>query len=670
MPGHLIADPAAAPPPTLDPTTQTGWLALSAAMTDAAPDIAGRDDLIVTIEPGAGRGAPACFLPTQASVEVDGTYLGEVDPATANPADYTDRPRYGTAWGLFTHECGHAQHSRWHVPPEQAGTAAAEAATLLEEVRIEAAQIRRRPDDRHWLRTSARDLILADLTPQPTPTTPATSAATTAAAAAPATAAPTAAPTTTATTPAPATPAPATPAPATPAPATPAATAGGGADPAPLTPWSAAHAACLLLGRRDGGVLTPEEVRPVAETVKAALGADTLIKLADLWRTAMTVDDDQGEAMLDLGRRWCDLLDIDPTGPAPTGTNAAGTPGHSQTGTSQAGTSQAGTSEAGQGGGVTVSQLGAAVEEAVGRVAAAAAKETAPQDPAGQALALAAAAKAAEQQTQDRAAAAARAVFGGGGGGLGQPPVGGTRTPTAAEQAAARTLARLLGTAGVRERAAVKTSAALPPGRLRMRGAMAADAQRAAGAIPTAEPFTRTRRIVTPTPPLRVGIACDVSNSMKPFTGPVASAAWIIATAAARTPVPAESATVLYGSGVRALTRPGRTPAQVTDFPAFAGCHDIGPAIDALDHILGLSRPGAARLLVIVSDGRYGPAEREPGQRCLDRLRTTGCAVLWLEPDTTRTRPLDGATVQALTDPAATAAAIGRAALTALRTAH
>ena len=47
-----------------------------------------------------------------------------------------------------------------------------------------------------------------------------------------------------------------------------------------------------------------------------------------------------------------------------------------------------------------------------------------------------------------------------------------------------------------------------------MRGALAADAQRAAGAVPTAQPFTRTTRRSVPTPPLRIRIACDVSGSM------------------------------------------------------------------------------------------------------------------------------------------------------------
>lgn len=69
-----------------------------------------------------------------------------------------------------------------------------------------------------------------------------------------------------------------------------------------------------------------------------------------------------------------------------------------------------------------------------------------------------------------------------------------------------------------------------------------------------------------------------------------------------------------------------------------------------------MSRPGAARLVVIVSDGKYRADAGRDGQKKLDRLRASGCAVLWL---TTRDidTPLAGATVQVLTDPTAAARA-------------
>jgi hypothetical protein len=148
----------------------------------------------------------------------------------------------------------------------------------------------------------------------------------------------------------------------------------------------------------------------------------------------------------------------------------------------------------------------------------------------------------------------------------------------------------------------------------------------------------------------------------------VASAAWILANAARHTTVPAQTATVIFGNRVRPLTLPGTAPAAVTEFASNDNWEDIPTAIDALDGALGLSTPGAARLLVIVSDGRYRPAPRADGQRKLNRLRTNGCAVLWLTTRDTDT-PLDGATVHRLTDPTTAARAIGRAATTALRAA-
>ena len=122
---------------------------------------------------------------------------------------------------------------------------------------------------------------------------------------------------------------------------------------------------------------------------------------------------------------------------------------------------------------------------------------------------------------------------------------------------------------------------------------------------------------------------------MGAFTGPVASAAWILARAAAYLPS-AQTATVLFGNAVYALTRPGEAPAKVTDFSAHAGTENACRAIDALDGELGLSRPGTARLLVIVTDA-YFVGEGEPAgvQQRITRLHRAGCGVIILTPRAT-----------------------------------
>jgi hypothetical protein len=588
MTAHLVADPDATGSVVFPARPE--WLTLSAALADEVPVIADREDLLVTIAPGAGGGAPACFYPARAQIEIDGTHLG-VDPATVDPANLSDRPRYGTTWGLLTHECGHAKHTAWDVP-EGTPPGVAAAALLLEEARMEAAQVRRRPDDRHWLRASATELILAD--------TDAT-------------------------------------------------------DPArapKMTTADAAHTAALLLARVDGGVLTRAEVAPVARVVKDILGTDTLKALRALWREALRTADDDADTMIDLGRRWCEVVGTDPDSPTPE-------PDESSEPDS--------TDGSGDGSGVP-SRLTKAIERTLAKVARAVAEETPPEDPAT----IASEAKATEDAAREAAEEIARTVFSSGHHRprAGSTATAGTRTPTTAERTAARVLARALSTAGVRDRVAVKSTSPVPPGRLRMRGALAADAQRAAGATVTAEPFTRTTRRIAPAPPLRLGIACDVSSSMKYLRGPVASTAWILAHAAHHATVPAETATVIFGEHVRPITHPGTAPATVTEFEADDGWEAIDTATAALDGALGLSRPGAARLLVIVSDGHIVDDDQQcNGQKRINRLRASGCAVLWLTSDDTDT-PFDGVTVHQLADPTATAQAIGRAATAALRAAR
>jgi hypothetical protein len=468
------------------------------------------------------------------------------------------------------------------------------AAMLLEEPRMEAAHIRRRPDDRHWLRACVKGIVTTDLHLYADPAT------------------------------------------------------------APkMTPADAAHTAALLLGRADGGVLTYAEVYPVARVVEDVLGVEVLGKLRAVWRQALRTADDAGEKMLDLGRQWCEILGTDPDSSGPSSSPAS------------PGTSDPSSSSPGPGVPAAPSPLADAIAEVLGGVAAKVAGEKAPEDPA----AVAAAAKERDAAADKKAGEVARRVFATGGPRGGDTRTTGTRPPTPEECAAARVLARALDTAGTRERVAVRSTSEIPPGRLRMRGVRAAEAQRAAGAVVTAEPFTRTIRTPVTVPPLRVGIACDVSGSMGWARAHVASAAWILANAARHTRVPADSASVIFGHHVRPLTHPGKPPAEVTEFRSNDNYEDIPRALDALDGSLGLSRPGAARLVVIASDGNFRADPRRDGQKKLDRLRASGCAVLWLTTSDMDT-PFDGATVHLLTDPTTAARAIGHAATAALRVAR
>lgn len=572
------------PPFEPSPVAQAGqWLRISAALTERLPELAGREDVIVTCEHGTRSGAPAAFYPTTAALEIDAALFAPLKPAAINPKRPGDEDGYPVAWGALVHEAAHAAHSRWTTPPPLRGTALDTAAALLEESRAERAHLTRRPADRRFLRATVHTLVLADFTTQ-----------------------------------------------------------------TPSDRWQAASAAALILARRDAGILDPDETEPLHTTVTGILGKDLLDTLASIWAAAHTTGDDDGKAMLEHARAWCQALGAEPAGPEPAPDPAGGRrPGN----------------------------LTEAIGKVVGRVRANDAAQTAAQARAAATRTARAQAKTAQAAYDRQAAKTAEKVFAPGArpftpggapkGQLAESPVTGTRPPTSAEKTAAGQLARALRAASYRERTATVTASAAPPGRLSMRGALARDAQKAAGATPTAQPWIHTQYRPTPTPPLRVGIAVDVSGSMQAAAAPIASAAWILAKATVLTDPDSHAATVAYDRSLTAITAPGRTSTRVTEFAARGLGHSLAEGIDALCAGLELTRPGRGRLLVIASDGYYRRDEAARAAERITALRKAGCAVLWLafKPDP---HPLPGTTLLELADPAHAATAIAKAATTAL----
>ncbi len=399
----------------------------------------------------------------------------------------------------------------------------------------------------------------------------------------------------------------------------------------PASPREAGLAAALLLAREDAGILEPGETKTVTAKVEAVIGPHRLTRLRATWREVHRTPDGDMRAMTRLARRWCRILGIDPDAAPPAPAE------------------------------IDLSDLLDAIRDAIEEIEAAVRDDFTPPPPFPPGTDEK---REQEKDARGNADQAARDTFGRRGP---APTVTGTRDPRDEETSAARRLARALreSTAGGRDKVTVTSK--VPPGRLRMGKALASQAQRAAGAVPTAEPFTRTTSRRVPAPPLRLGIACDISGTMKKFAAPVASAAWILARAAGHLPA-AVTATVLYGEKVHALTWPGQVPARVTDFRASDGTERFCRAVDALDGELGLSRPGTARLLVIVSDTAYTDEEIEGGQRRITRLHRAGCGILILRPKDGFRPAHQWADCQVIDidDPADTIDAIARAATRAL----
>ena len=145
--------------------TPSDWLGVGYEITQLVNLWSDRTDLVALLGTEAGQGAPACFLPALAEVEVNTKVaFGEITTPSMID-DLTKRKNqyeFAKAVGAIRHEAYHAKFSAWDIP--LAGKTLKqdefEALMLLEEGRIEAWGIKTHPDAKVFLRASAMGLII------------------------------------------------------------------------------------------------------------------------------------------------------------------------------------------------------------------------------------------------------------------------------------------------------------------------------------------------------------------------------------------------------------------------------------------------------------------------------------------------------------------------------
>ena len=365
--------------------------------------------------------------------------------------------------------------------------------------------------------------------------------------------------------------------------------------------WHAGRLAGLMLARVDARILTGTDVRGIRAAVTGVLGRERLARLREIWRQAHTLADDDATGMIDLAHRWCAVLGIDPTlQPVAPVADPGEFPGH----------------------------LAAAI---TGYVAVASATTTA-------------------AYTDGYLATR-----------HGAPTTWTRREPTEDEHRAARHLATRIHQARTQPEPATR-AATVPPGRLRTRAAITADAQRAAGAMPTAAPWQQRTTLPPPRPTLRMAVLVDVSGSMDTYARALSSAGWIFAHAARAGD--ATTATIAFGSRATILTRPGQRPAEVLQMRTGGGTTAFCDAVKLADQMLALRLGGAVRICAVVSDGHL--ADPAAAQKLITTLHQAGCAVLWLHPDGLPARTFNHTTAITVADPVAAIGHITDAALHAL----
>lgn len=170
----------------------------------------------------------------------------------------------------------------------------------------------------------------------------------------------------------------------------------------------------------------------------------------------------------------------------------------------------------------------------------------------------------------------------------------------------------------------------VPPGRLRSREAVRQSAERSRGALSTAKPWQSTKRTHSSVKPIVVGIATDVSGSMRWAESSVAQFAYVWTHAGQR--VGARTASVTFGDRVERVAAPGEILTAVPRRKANGGSEKADRALAALDGVLHLSHANnAAKLLVIVSDGMLViPQETQRVIKRLETFKANGTQILWV----------------------------------------
>lgn len=150
-------------------STPNEWLPLGRQLGELANEWSGRTDLLAYVGKNAGGGAPACYNPVLAEIEVnlDVAFGKGVTPEMIGDlSQRSEQYEYPRAIGALYHEAFHAEFSHWSMPAARDSLKPEEyrALTLLEESRIEYHGSQAKPRSLPFLRACAIDIVLADAT--------------------------------------------------------------------------------------------------------------------------------------------------------------------------------------------------------------------------------------------------------------------------------------------------------------------------------------------------------------------------------------------------------------------------------------------------------------------------------------------------------------------------
>lgn len=556
-------------------TTNSEWLRVCSQIGRLVNDLSWRSDLVVYGGEDSAEGrAVAAFYSEIAEIEVNLTKaFGEFTPAefVGNIQDKATQYEFPMATGILYHEALHARHTKWNmeVVAEALENIEGQAFMLLEESRIEAKGVKERPEYRNFLRSSALEMALEGVNEQ---------------------------------------------------------ALGNLAGDI----WNTAQLAGLAMSRVDSGVLTVTDVADIYREVVSVLGQDLFDALRKVWVEFQSLGVPQIERAIELAKEWVELLrQADPEGEPESG--SVGDP-FAEDSESESGEGDSEDSES--------NEMSDTMKKMIAKLAQSAteaemnASDSLEQEQAHNKFTEEAKARQSDAKKNNERKAKAKEIFekqhNAESGSGSNSRVSQRRVPTGAERASAVQIAKSLEKAKYRERSVHVRKTQVPQGKFIARNAIqnkAVESMGRRGELPTWKSKTRKH---TDDPTLRLGVMVDISGSMGSAMESMGQTAWIISEAGRR--IQAETAMIYYGSGIFPTLKRGQRLNEVSIYTAPDNTEKFGEAFEAIDGELGLTFGDGVRMLVIVSDGNYTPAQTDRAKTILRECKANGVAVLWITP--------------------------------------
>lgn len=458
-------------------TTNPEWLQICSQIGRVVNDWAWRSDLVVYGGEDSAEGrAVAAYYADISEIEVN---LSKAFGELAQPSfigDFRDRDTqydFPVVSGIVFHEALHARHTNWDFDylKENLDNIEGEAFMLLEESRIERKGVIERPENRQFLRASALEMALEEVSSESLATM--------------------------------------------------------GSD-----VWQTAKLAGLSIARVDSGVLEVSDIQDIIDSVLPILGQELFDELRKVWIEFQSLGVPQIERAVELAKKWVELLrQADPEGePSGSGSVFEESEGEGEGEGGEGEESEGNPSQAIQ---KLIKKLSESALTTELNASDSIAEQQKQEKWKDEAKSRQQEAKKVNDKKQTAKEVFHKQHNQEGGNGSGSI-VTQRRQPTGSERASAVQIAKALEKAKYRERSVHTRKTQAPMGKLIMRNAIqnqALESMGKRGELPSWKSKTRKH---TDDPTLRLGVMVDVSGSMGGAMEAMGQTAWIMSEAGRR----------------------------------------------------------------------------------------------------------------------------------------